>query len=131
MILGLVVLVIEAPLFIHTVSLILDAPGDQNLVFFLEQIIEVFDDTDRILGLYTDADSIVGYKSGRINVLVLDAFVEHDRQWSITLFVNTSCLQIFGGVAHLPGIVEITEHPSGGDLCQILVFVHGEGFRIE
>ncbi|MNC38230.1 hypothetical protein D3C75_868250 [compost metagenome] len=113
----LIVGIREAAVLIDSIALVLDAPLNQDLIFLFQQVIEVLNNTDRIFGFNGDANPVVVDKSRRVNILILDPFVEYDRQRNIALIIVACFLQVIGSVPNLPGIAEITEYTSGGQLC--------------
>ncbi|MNI32169.1 hypothetical protein D3C73_860740 [compost metagenome] len=119
-----------AAVLINSIALVLDAPLNQNLIFLFQQVIEILNDADRIFGFDGNAYPIVVDKAGRVNILILNFFIKHDRQCYIPFIIIAGFLQIVGCVPNLPGVAEITKYTPGGQLRQILVSVHGEGFRI-
>ncbi|MNI63742.1 hypothetical protein D3C73_1191420 [compost metagenome] len=106
----------ETAVLVNSIALVLDAPLNQDLIFLFQQVIEVLNNTDRIFGFHGDANPVVVDKSRRVNILILDSFVKYDRQRNIALIIVTGLLQIVGRIPNLPGIAEITEDASGGQL---------------
>ncbi|MNR00920.1 hypothetical protein D3C85_1167100 [compost metagenome] len=98
----------ELPFVVHFIRLTFDTPLLQDLIIFRQHVVKEFDDANRIFRAFGNGNTTVVDEGRRVQVLVLNAFVKHDRKRHITLVIYACFCQVVTCIANLPVICEIT-----------------------
>ncbi|MNC66562.1 hypothetical protein D3C75_1169740 [compost metagenome] len=79
---------IESSILVHAIRLVLDTPLYQDLILFLKQVIKILNNTNGIFGIDCNASCIIVYEPRRVDILILDTFIKHNRERSISFLIN-------------------------------------------